>query len=112
LGGGDPPAWMLPVRHVLGATLMDCGRYAEAETVYRDDLAKYPENGWSLYGLMGGLKMQGKNAEAVMVSARFDKAWADADFHLQSPCCCLPNHDQRAATHSQPSLGRRDSHRG
>jgi len=94
LHGLDPPDWMLPVRHVLGATLMDCGRYAEAETVYRNDLAKYPENGWSLYGLTQSLKMQGKKSEAMKTRARFDKAWADADFHLPSSCCCLPSRDK------------------
>jgi len=26
-------------------------RFAEAEQVYRDDLARLPENGWSLFGL-------------------------------------------------------------
>lgn len=110
LGGHDPPDWMLPVRHVLGATLMDCGKYAEAETVFRGDLAKYPENGWSLYGLAQSLKLQGKNAEAALVKARFDKVWADADFHLQSSCCCLPDRNQRAGMPSRPSFGRRDPH--
>jgi len=44
----EPPCWLVPVRHALGATLMDVGRYAEAEAVYRDDLRRRPENGWSL----------------------------------------------------------------
>ena len=30
----EPPGWMLPVRHALGALLMSAGRYAEAEEVY------------------------------------------------------------------------------
>jgi Flp pilus assembly protein TadD len=34
-----PPGWILPVRHSLGANLMQAGRFAEAEQVYRDDLA-------------------------------------------------------------------------
>ena len=43
----EPPGWLIPVRHSLGATLMQNGRYAEAEQVYREDLARLPENGWS-----------------------------------------------------------------
>ena len=61
----EPPEWILPPRHVLGATLLDAGRYAEAEAVYRQDLATSPpfrpENGWSLFGLSRALKMQKKD---------------------------------------------------
>jgi tetratricopeptide (TPR) repeat protein len=85
----EPPAWIQPSRHTLGATLMDAKRYADAETVYRDDLAHYPENGWSLYGLSRSLRLQGKTAEALTVSMRFDKAWQHADVELKSSCYCL-----------------------
>jgi hypothetical protein len=43
----EPPGWLIPVRHSLGAVLMKQQRFAEAEQVYRDDLARLPENGWS-----------------------------------------------------------------
>jgi tetratricopeptide (TPR) repeat protein len=85
----EPPAWIQPSRHTLGATLMDAKRYADAEAVYRDDLAHYPENGWSLYGLSRSLHLQGKTAEALTVSMRFDKAWQHADVKLKSSCYCL-----------------------
>jgi tetratricopeptide (TPR) repeat protein len=85
----EPPAWIQPVRHALGAALMATGRYADAEAVYRDDLDHYPENGWSLFGLARSLKMQGKNAEASAVAARFDKVWQQADVKLSSSCFCL-----------------------
>jgi tetratricopeptide (TPR) repeat protein len=52
----EPPGWLLPVRHSLGANLMQAGRFAEAEQVYRDDLARLPENGWSLFGLARSLE--------------------------------------------------------
>src|SRR5258708_34291643 len=32
----EPPGWILPVRHSLGANLMQAGRFAEAEEGYRD----------------------------------------------------------------------------
>ena len=77
------------MRQALGAALMDAGRYADAEAVYRDDLAHYPENGWSLFGLSRSLKMQGNDTEASAVTARFDKIWQHADVKLSSSCFCL-----------------------
>ncbi len=85
----EPPDWIQPVRHALGATLMDAKRYAEAEAVYRDDLARYPENGWSLYGLSRSLRLQGKSDEAKQVTARFESVWKYADVKLSSSCFCL-----------------------
>ncbi len=86
----EPPDWMQPVRHTLGAVLLRAGRAAEAETVYREDLAKYPANGWSLFGLSRALAKQGKDSEARKVGKRFQKAWADADIKLSSTCFCQP----------------------
>jgi tetratricopeptide (TPR) repeat protein len=85
----EPPDWIQPVRHALGAALVDAGRHAEAEAVFREDLARLPENGWSLYGLARSLKMQGKPEDAAAVSARFEKAWQRADIKLTSSCFCL-----------------------
>jgi len=78
----EPPKWYYPVRQSLGAALLKAGRNAEAEQVYRDDLKRFPENGWSLYGLAAALRAQGKTAEAAAVEKRFTKAWADADVRL------------------------------
>ena len=86
----EPPGWILPVRHSLGANLMQAGRYAEAEQVYRDDLARLPENGWSLYGLAHSLELQHKSDEAAAVEARFHKIWAKADLQITSSCLCRP----------------------
>jgi tetratricopeptide (TPR) repeat protein len=86
----EPPDWMQPVRHTLGAVLLRAGRYAEAETVYREDLVRYPENGWSLFGLGRALHLEGKHDEAAGVEARFRKIWARADVKLGSTCYCQP----------------------
>jgi tetratricopeptide (TPR) repeat protein len=86
----EPPLWMVPVRHALGAALMDAGNYVEADAVYREDLGQHPENGWSLYGLARSLQLQGKAAEAAAMQARFEKAWQFADIKMTSSCCCLP----------------------
>jgi tetratricopeptide (TPR) repeat protein len=78
----EPPKWYYPIRQSLGAALLKAGRNAEAEAVYRDDLKRFPENGWSLYGLAAALRAQGKSAEAAAVEKRFAKAWANADVKL------------------------------
>jgi tetratricopeptide (TPR) repeat protein len=85
----EPPAWMIPIRHSLGANLMKSGRFAEAEQLYRQDLKRLPENGWSLYGLSESLRAQ-KKEEAAAVKARFDKAWSKADLTINSSCLCRP----------------------
>ena len=87
----EPPGWLIPVRHSLGATLMRNGRYAEAEEVYRADLKKLPDNGWSLFGLAESLRLQDKNAdEAKAAKAKFQKIWAKADTKITSSCLCQP----------------------
>lgn len=85
----EPPVWILPVRHVLGATLIDAGRYRDAETVYREDLIKNPDNGWSLFGLAQSLRLQGRATEAAAASRRFEKSWRFSDVRLSSSCFCL-----------------------
>jgi tetratricopeptide (TPR) repeat protein len=86
----EPPDWILPARHSLGAALMQERRFAEAEQVYRDDLARLPENGWSLFGLAQSLHRQGKEEEAVATDARFHKIWSKADVQIKSSCLCQP----------------------
>jgi tetratricopeptide (TPR) repeat protein len=85
----EPPAWMIPIRHSLGAVLMKAGRFADAEQVYRADLAKLPENGWSLYGLADSLRQQKKSEEeAAAVNTKFTKTWAKADTKIATSCLC------------------------
>jgi tetratricopeptide (TPR) repeat protein len=87
----EPPAWMIPLRHTIGANLMAVGRFAEAEQIYRDDLKRLPENGWSLLGLSEALAAQGKSGpELEATRARFNKVWAKADVKITSSCLCRP----------------------
>jgi tetratricopeptide (TPR) repeat protein len=85
----EPPAWTVPTRHSLGAVLIASRRYADAEQVYREDLKRYPENGWALRGLAQALEAQGKRPEAEDVKARLAKAWARADVVVDSSCLCI-----------------------
>jgi len=78
----EPPYWHHPVRQIFGATLLQFGRIPDAEKMYREDLQRHPENGWSLYGLLASLRAQGKAQEANAVEKRFRDAWRLADITL------------------------------
>ena len=78
----EPPAWYYPTRQALGAALLKAGKPADAETAYREDLKRYPNNGWSLYGLANALSARGRVTEAVAMKKRFTRAWVHADFKL------------------------------
>lgn len=78
----EPPLWYRPVRHTLGQAYLDAGRPADAERAYRDDLDRFPANGWSLRGLALSLKAQGRTDEAARVEERFRAAWREATIAL------------------------------
>ena len=78
----EPTEWHYPPRLALGAVLMDAGRPAEAETVYWQNLDRYPDNGWALFGLAEALRAQHKTDEAELINARFKRAWRNADIKL------------------------------
>jgi tetratricopeptide (TPR) repeat protein len=93
----EPWGWMQPARHALGALLLEQGRVAEAEQVYRDDLglnpalsraAQHPDNVWSLHGLVECLHRQHRHAEAAAMEARLDLAKARADIPITASCLC------------------------
>jgi tetratricopeptide (TPR) repeat protein len=86
----EPPDWIQPVRHALGAVLLEQKKAKLAEAVYRRDLDKNPENGWALWGLARSLRIQKRAADADAVDARFAKVWEHADLELHSSCMCLP----------------------
>jgi predicted Zn-dependent protease len=80
----EPPPFYFPVRQALGAVLLESGRAAEAEQVYRKDLSQYPKNGWSLYGLARSLEAQGKSDEASWADQGHRNAFAQADVSLEA----------------------------
>jgi tetratricopeptide (TPR) repeat protein len=86
----EPPDWLIPTRHALGAALMAANRPSEAMAVYRKDLEILPQNGWSLYGMYQAAERLGRRQEAARHKAAFDKAWAGADVKITSSCMCLP----------------------
>ena len=79
----EPPDWFYPVRETLGAALLARGAAAEAERVFREDLARNPGNGRSLFGLRAALQAQNKTADAAWVESEFATAWQQADVTLR-----------------------------
>ena len=78
----EPPGWHAPVRQTLGAVLLAARRPAEAELVYREELQRNPDNGWSLRGLSDSLAAQKRRDEARQTEQEFAAAWAHADVTL------------------------------
>lgn len=87
----EPPGWMQPVRHALGALLLAGDRAEEAETVYRDDLKRHPNNAWSLLGLQQSLKKLGRNEEAMAMDDAVQLAWSRSDIKPVASCFCHPD---------------------
>eukprot|EP00039_Didymoeca_costata_P030603 m.30446 g.30446 ORF g.30446 m.30446 type:complete len:612 (+) comp8203_c0_seq2:165-2000(+) len=109
----EPWGWMQPVRHALGALLMERGRTEEAEAVYREDLGlppashsdeslpyerihcPHPNNVWALNGLLECLKTRSKlNAsdalreEILSIERKLDKASNNSDTEIKASCAC------------------------
>jgi tetratricopeptide (TPR) repeat protein len=93
----EPWGWMQPTRHALGALLLEQGRVAEAEAVYRSDLGldgklsracQHPDNLWSLHGLHECLTRRGERVEAALIKQRLDLALARSEVPVKASCFC------------------------
>ena len=93
----EPWGWMQPTRHALGALLLEQGRVAEAEAVYRSDLGldgklsracQHPDNLWSLHGLHECLTRRGETVEAGLIKQRLDLALARSEVPVKASCFC------------------------
>ncbi|MBS0424192.1 MAG: hypothetical protein JSR71_07145 [Proteobacteria bacterium] len=78
----EPAEFHQPPRLSLGAILLESGQPAQAETVYWEDLRRNRNNGWALYGLAQAMRAQKKDDQAILIEARFKKAWERADVTL------------------------------
>ncbi|VVP74055.1 hypothetical protein PS914_01557 [Pseudomonas fluorescens] len=93
----EPWGWMQPVRHALGALLLEQGRVEEALQAYRADLGLghtlsraswHMDNVWSLHGYVECLKQLGRDEEAAAAQTRLDLAMARADVPIMASCFC------------------------
>jgi tetratricopeptide (TPR) repeat protein len=82
----EPPFWYFPIRQLQGCALVEVGKLSEAERIYREDLKRNPENGWSLFGLLQCLRASGQTEAALYVEKRFREAWKHADSALTASC--------------------------
>ncbi|MFE9450063.1 hypothetical protein [Streptomyces sp. NPDC006739] len=105
----EPWGWMQPTRHAYGALLLERGRVAEAEAVYRADLGlddtlpralQHPGNVWALHGLHECVVRLGKEGEARIVAQQLKIALALADVPIEASCFC------RLAAAPDPAAGR------
>ena len=78
----EPEPLPFPARHWLGAALIEAKRFADAEQVYRADLAQHPHNGWTLLGLQQAIKAQGKTDAAI--DADLAKSWSRSDTWIRT----------------------------
>lgn len=79
---GEPPEWTVPVRQEQGEVLLAAQRYDEAAEAFREDLDKFPRNGWSLHGLAEAERALGNTREANDIEKEFEDVWAKADIKL------------------------------
>ncbi|MFK4102000.1 hypothetical protein ACI2L1_18375 [Streptomyces sp. NPDC019531] len=93
----EPWGWMQPTRHAYGALLLEQGRVAEAEAVYRADLGldatlprplQHPGNVWALHGLHECLVRGNKEGEAQIIARQLRIAAALADVPIEASCFC------------------------
>ncbi|MER6221314.1 hypothetical protein ABT189_12145 [Streptomyces sp900105755] len=93
----EPWGWMQPTRHAYGALLLERGRIAEAEAVYRADLGlddtlpralQHPGNVWALHGFHECLRRLGREGEARIVGQQLRLAAAVADVPVEASCFC------------------------
>ena len=83
----EPSSRMTPVRHALGALLLEHGDIKEAMAVYREDLARHADNGWSLHGLAEAMRQAGDPAAAA-TEAAYRHAFRHADVAIAGSCFC------------------------
>ena len=89
LAYNEPWGQMQPVRHILGALLLEQGEVDEAESVYRADIDLWKDNMWGLLGLKLCLEAKGDTSgELEKVTAQFEERSARADIIPTKTCFC------------------------
>ena len=95
----EPWGWIQPVRHALGALMLEQDRIEQAEQAYREDLGLagdlpraciHPNNIWGLKGLDECLRRRGAGdtVEAKMIRQQLDLAAARSDLPVGASCHC------------------------
>ena len=89
LAYNEPWGQMQPVRHILGALLLEQGEVEEAEAVYRADIDLWKDNMWGLLGLKLCLEARGDTSgELEKVTSQFEERSSRADSIPAKTCFC------------------------
>ena len=89
LAYNEPWGQMQPVRHILGALLLEQGEVEEAEAVYRADIDLWKDNMWGLLGLKLCLEARGETSgELEKVTSQFNERSSRADIIPAKTCFC------------------------
>ena len=93
----EPWGWMQPVRHALGALLLERAgrrkprRFTAKNSAWAARLPRaqiHPENVWALRGLLSCLERRGAAAEAAQIRQRVEAVAARADEPVSVSCYC------------------------
>jgi tetratricopeptide (TPR) repeat protein len=102
LAYNEPWGQMQPVRHILGALLLEQGEVEEAEAVYRADIKLWKNNMWGLLGLKNCLvkkkedsKYEVSEGEVAEVSALFAERSCRADVVPTVTCFCAQAQEKK-----------------
>jgi tetratricopeptide (TPR) repeat protein len=73
----EPPYWHFPIRQSLGSAYLRAGDNQMAVNTFNQDLANFPNNGWSLHGLAEAYRALGQPTEDLDQALKF--AWQYSD---------------------------------
>lgn len=84
LNYNEPPDWFFSVRHYLGDLQLRAEMYKAAESTFKEDLKKFPKNGWALKGLSLAYEGLNNHSMAQQTNNEFKTSWSTADIELES----------------------------
>lgn len=85
----EPPPWHVPMRECLGGVQLSLEKYVDADATFRQDLLEFPNNPYSLWGLMQAMIAQPQKytqSQVQQVQQQLNQAWKNADAFLYSSC--------------------------
>lgn len=80
----EPPDWFFSVRHNLGAVQIEAGNYADAVTIYEEDLQNFPKNGWAQHGMKLAYQKMDDRDNVRLMEAHLKESWATADVVIET----------------------------
>ena len=82
LNYNEPPDWFFSVRHHLGAVQIEAGNHNDALETFKEDLQKFPKNGWALHGMKLAYSRLKDAGNKEKINEQLETVWATADVEL------------------------------